>query len=106
MRPEDEEYLSGRSERIKLGSRFVMVRELSSAAELPQLNGDADAGYRLLVRSVFEETGEPTFRDEDIPKLKTSSRRRMAKLLTVAARVNGQLLEDEEKNSGAVPSDG
>jgi hypothetical protein len=106
MRPEDEVFLTGREERIKLGDRFVIVRELHSAADLPQLANDQNAGYVLLVRSVFEENGEPTFTDDDIPKLRIKSRRRLAPLLAATARVNGVDPETETKNSEAAPTGG
>jgi hypothetical protein len=106
MKPEDEGYLAGREERVKFGKRTVIVRELASAAELPMLKDDSDATYRLLVRSVFEEDGEQTFTDDDIPKLKRASRRRVSDLLVAAARVNGLDGEVEAKNSDAAPSGG
>lgn len=106
MKPEDQEFLAGREERVKLGSRTVIVRELTSAIDLPLLAGDADASYRLLVRSVFEEGGEPTFTDADIPALKAASRRRVSRLLDATVRVNGLDVEEEEKNSVAAPSGG
>lgn len=98
-----EEFLRLREERVKLGRRTVVVRELEVAKDLGVEPGSEDTVYALTVRCVFDEDGKPVFEMADVPKLKAFSKRKFMVLYEAVQRVNGLDLEAEVKNSEAAP---
>jgi hypothetical protein len=103
------EFIKTREEVVAWAGRKVVVRELSAAADLgvdPE-KGKANPQeiyWRMVVRSVFTESGDPVFTDEDIPALRAASQRKLEDLLVAVNKVNGQDLAAEVKNSDAVPA--
>ena len=104
MREEIIAALAVREEAFELGGRKLFARELASAADVAAFVDNEDLGYKLLVRCVFDEAGNPVFTDEDIPALKASAKSRLAPALRAVNRVNGFDVEDSVKNSAAAPA--
>lgn len=90
-------------ERVQFNGQTVIVRELECAADMGVFEDKQDSNWKLLVRSVFDENGEPVFTDADIPMLKRRSLRKMAPLVDVIQRVNGMDLEARTKKLPANP---
>ena len=95
------DFLKQREERIKLGGRALVVRELSSAGDTEPMRDGVDVAWKVLVRCTFLESGESAFSDEDIPALKASSASKLGVLINAVNRVNGLNVEEEVKNSEA-----
>ena len=98
--------LEPQEERVTIGQRKLVVREMISAADTEAFRDNVDMSWKLLVRCVFTEDGEQVFDDSDIPRLKKSGKLRLKPLSDAVLRVNGYDLGDAEKNSGAGPSAG
>jgi hypothetical protein len=99
------ELLKVREERIKLGKVKLIVRELDGSADNSILKEEEDRTWRIFVRCVYrEDSGERAFGDEDIPALKRKSPVITAPLINAVNRVNGFDLQEEAKNSDAVPA--
>lgn len=92
------EALKRREERLTIGPHTLIVRELSSAADLAVLSNVEDRTFRLAVLCVFAEDGTPAFTDEDLPALKASSRGLLGPLFEAVVRVNGWDARANEKN--------
>jgi hypothetical protein len=102
MRADILEAIKLREEPVKLAGSTLIVRELSSAADLGATKGDPDIFYRLMMACVFEEDGvTPAMTAEDIPALKAGSRKKLAPLVLAVQRVNGLDAEDDAKKSEA-----
>jgi hypothetical protein len=95
------EFLTPREERIVFGKVPLLVRELDGSSDNSILVEEQDRQWRILVRCVFRENGDPAFTDADIPKLKRKSPAITSTLIMAVSRVNGQALEEEVKNSDA-----
>jgi len=104
MRTEIIAALAVREERFELAGKTLVARELASAADVAAFADNEDLAYKLLVRCVFTEAGEPVFTDEDIPALKASAKSRLAPATRAVNRVNGFDVEDSVKNSAAAPA--
>ena len=106
MRRELSEAIKPREERIEFGGLTLIVRELATSADVTAFQDNADMTYKLVVRSTFDEAGEPAFSDEDIPALKAGAKFALLPLITAVTRVNGFALEKNVKNSAAAPGAG
>lgn len=103
MLKELEEFLRVREERIILGGVTIVVRELTTAAELAESAKGLDTIYAITVRCAFSEKGVPVFTDTDIPKLKSGPKMRLMPLFDAVSKVNGLSVDDEIKKSEAAP---
>ena len=107
------EAIRPREERVKLGGRVLVVKELATAADVASMRDNKDLDYKLVVRCVFLGepgaepdswvAGPPAFAEDDIPALKAGAKTKLVPLLEAVNRVNGFDIEAEEKNSAAVP---
>jgi hypothetical protein len=95
-----------REERVTLGGHVLVVREIAIAADVAFMQDNADLTYKLVVRCVFDEAGEPAFDESDIPGLKKAGKTKLLPLIEAVNRVNGFDIEHEAKNSSAAPADG
>jgi len=89
-----------------LGGHTLIVRELETAADVAAFQDGADGAYKLLVRCTFFEDGSPAFADENIDAIKHASKRKIVSLIAAVTRVNGFDIEENVKNSAAVPGSG
>lgn len=110
MREELLAVLAAGEERVTVGGKPLVIRELECAADVPDTSGTVlDFSLALIVRCVKDEDGNAVFTDADIPKLKRAGRKRMGPLINAVLRVNGfsgEAVEVAEKNSGADPGNG
>ena len=106
MRQELIEAIKPHEERVELGGLTLIVRELACAADITAFQDNADMTYKLVVRSTFDEAGEPAFSDEDIPALKAGAKFALLPLINAVTRVNGFALKENIKNSAAAPGNG
>lgn len=106
MRDQLLAFLAPREERITVEGESLIVREMGTAADAQAFRDGKDATYKFIVRCVFDAEGNPVFTDEDIPALKRASKLKMAPIISAVNRVMGFDLEDDVKNSSAVPSAG
>lgn len=87
------------------GVGTVRLRELS-APEVSDLREackteaqKADFGFHLVVASVVDDTGTPTFTAADLPALRASAQSRIGELVSAVMTVNGfSVREDAAKN--------
>jgi hypothetical protein len=100
------EALAPREERVEILGRALIVRELESAADTAAFLDNADMSWKMIVRCVFREDGQPMFGDDDIPRLKRTAKLRLKPLSDAVLRVNGLDVDGAEKNSGAGPGAG
>lgn len=98
------EFLKPREETVVVGGVTFVVKELTGSADTVPMRDGLDVSWKILVRCVFRESGEPAFSDEDIASLKASSTSKLARLINAVSRVNGFDLEAEAKNSDAAQS--
>jgi hypothetical protein len=96
--------IAPREERLELGGKTLVVKELACAADVAAFSEPEDMVYKLLVRCAFDESGALVFTDADIPMLKAGARRAMLPLIEAVNRVNGFDLEANVKNSEAAPA--
>lgn len=103
------EFLATSEERIEFGGRALVVRELAAAADMVgfasveggEVKLSDDFNFLLITRCTFNEDGTPAFTTEDVPALKSASRKKLKPLLDAVNRVNGLDAETEVKNSAA-----
>ena len=58
-----------------------------------------DFGFHLVIASVVDDEGKPSFGKDDLPALRASAQSRIGKLVTAVMEINGfSLKEDAEKN--------
>ncbi|MCM8580280.1 hypothetical protein [Accumulibacter sp.] len=87
------------------GVGTVRLRELS-APEVSDLREackteaqKADFGFHLVIASVVDDTGTPTFTAADLPALRASAQSRIGELVSAVMTVNGfSVREDAAKN--------
>lgn len=91
------------------GVGSVLFRELS-APEVSDIRDlcqskdkKADFGFKLVIASLVDESGQPVFTDADLPSLRSSAQVRIGNLVTAVMAVNGFQLdakaaEDAAKN--------
>jgi len=87
------------------GVGTVRLRELS-APEVSDLREacktepqKADFGFHLVIASVVDDTGAPTFTTNDLPTLRASAQSRIGELVSAVMAVNGfSVKEDAAKN--------
>jgi len=87
------------------GVGTVRLRELS-APEVSDLREackteaqKADFGFHLVIASVVDDTGTPTFTAADLPALRASAQSRVGELVSAVMTVNGfSVKEDAAKN--------
>lgn len=96
--------LAPREEVVEIGGVRLIVRELTTASDVAGLGVDSDAVYRLTVRCVFAESGEPAFADDDIAEMKRTALTAFSTIVHAVRRVNGLDLDDSVKNSSGDPS--
>jgi hypothetical protein len=106
MREQLLNFLAPREEKITLAGVDLTVREVSAETDVSAFVDGVDMVYKWIVRSVLDADGMPAFTDADIPALKAAGKMRLAELSRAVGRVNGWQLDDEVKNSAAVPSSG
>lgn len=106
MRDEVMKFLAPREEKVKLGERTVIVRELGAAVDATALSEGGDAAWKFVVLCTFDADGSPVFTIDDVPALKASAKARVKSLVDAALRVNGFDEEHEIKNSEAGPGAG
>lgn len=93
-----------REETVKLAGKQLVVREIPSATDLVSpdaVPGAPEPYWQIIVRSVFNEAGEPVFTDADVPALKAGSKGKLRPLFAAVNRVNGLDVEENAKNSDA-----
>jgi hypothetical protein len=98
------EFLKPREEKVSLGGVTFHVKEMNGTVNTEALADGIDTTWKILVRCVFKEDGVQAFSDEDIPRLKASSKPKLVPLVNAVNRVNGFLVEEEVKNSAAAQS--
>lgn len=106
MREQLLNFLAPREEKIVLAGATYFVREIPESQDTSIFADDKDYLLKFVVRSVFDADGNRVFKDEDIGELKKLGKVRLRKLSSIAMRVNGQDVDEEIKNSDAVPSGG
>ena len=87
------------------GIGVVRLRELS-APEVSELREQcktdaqkADFGFHLVIASVVDDEGHPTFTAADLPVLRASAQSRIGELVSAVMTVNGfSVKEDAAKN--------
>ena len=87
------------------GVGLVRLRELS-APEVSDIRAacktdaqKADFGFHLVIASVVDDTGAPTFATADLPALRASAQSRIGELVSAVMAVNGfSVKEDAVKN--------
>ena len=87
------------------GVGTVRLRELS-APEVSDIREackteaqKADFGFLLVIASVVDDTGQPTFTAADLPDLRASAQSRIGELVSAVMAVNGfSVKEDAAKN--------
>ena len=87
------------------GVGTVRLRELS-APEVSDIREacrteaqKADFGFLLVIASVVDDTGQPTFSAADLPALRASAQSRIGELVSSVMTVNGfSVKEDAAKN--------
>ncbi|HMW57857.1 MAG TPA: hypothetical protein PKA47_19950 [Accumulibacter sp.] len=87
------------------GVGTVRLRELS-APEVSEIREackteaqKADFGFHLVIASVVDDTGTPTFTAADLPALRASAQSRIGELVSAVMTVNGfSVREDAAKN--------
>ena len=87
------------------GVGTVRLRELS-APEVSEIREackteaqKADFGFHLVIASVVDDTGTPTFTAADLPALRASAQSRVGELVSAVMTVNGfSVKEDAAKN--------
>lgn len=79
--------------------RELSAPEVSDAREACKDEKKADFGLRLIIKSVVDEQGEPTFTLADLDSLRNASQRSMGELVTKVMEINGfQMKEGAAKN--------
>lgn len=98
--------LAPQEKQVTVEGVVLTVREMDSAADTEAFRDNVDMSWKLLVRCTYDADGKLVFTDEDIPRLKKSSKVKLAPLTDAVLRVNGYKAEAVEKNSAAAPSGG
>jgi hypothetical protein len=98
------EFLKPREEKVSLGGVDFHVKEMTGTVNTEALADGVDVTWKILVRCVFKEDGAQAFSDDDIPRLKASSKPKLAPIVNAVNRVNGFAVEEEAKNSKAAQS--
>ena len=100
-------HFARKSEPLMIDGRKFTVRQVRSASELVEVKDSDEANYRLIIKCLCDEAGNPVFTDADIPALKEeASEINFLPVLRAIARVNGLDVEERAKNSEAAPSGG
>lgn len=95
-----------REEVVEIHGHKIHVRELETAADTEAFRTHGDATYKFVVRCCFDDEGNAVFTDDDIPRIKGTSRKGLLPLIEAVALVNGFNVESEAKNSAAGPAAG
>jgi hypothetical protein len=91
-------------EAVEFLGKTLYVHELDCAADIPSGGGAVEINLRMMVLCTRDDKGELVFSDEDLPRLRKSSRRKIMPLLDAVMRVNGFDAKAEAKNSAGVPA--
>lgn len=97
------EAIRRREETLTIGGVKLVVRELAKGVDVGPMEDNVDLSYKLVVRSTFDEQGNPVFTDDDIPALKGGAKLALEPLFSAVSRVHGLDLGAETKNSAAAP---
>ena len=96
-----------RVDEFTIGGKKFIIKELTSASDIAALKDDKDYALKVIVRCAFTEDGAQAFTDSDIPDLRAEmSLQKLNQLFRVVSKVNGMDVEEEIKNSAAVPTGG
>lgn len=106
MREDLLKYLAPAEERFEFSGKAVILREMDTAAEVEAMNDQPDGAWRMFVRCVFDEAGNPVFNDNDIPALKKSGTRKLSGIFAKVMALNGMDLKGLAKKSEAGPAAG
>lgn len=80
--------------------RELSAPEVSDLREACQTEAQkADFGFHLVIASVVDDAGHPTFTTADLPALRASAQSRIGELVSAVMAVNGfSVKEDAAKN--------